>query len=379
MTTMTGRLLLEGELVPGRIELDADRIVTIETGTSSTNDRIIAPGFIDLQVNGGHGIDFGEEPHRMGEVAGWLPETGVTAFLPTIVSSFADRYQRVFEALPGSAGSQGARILGLHLEGPFLAPAKKGAHLLDAIEAAGDALFDTLLQEPSVRLVTLAPERPGALERIARLAERGVLVALGHSDATYEQFEAGVDAGARMATHLFNAMRQLDSREPGVVGAALIDDRVAVGLIADGIHTHPAALALTARIKGTNGITLVSDMMAAAGMPPGAYSLNDIPVFVDETSARLASGRLAGSILTMDAAVRNMVCWGGVSIAAALTMVTATPARLLGLPALGILAPGNTADLVVLDANLQVTETWIGGERVYGITGNGGWEIGDGG
>ncbi len=192
-----------------------------------------------------------------------------------------------------------------------------------------------------------------------------MLVSLGHSEATFEQFEAGIDAGARMATHLFNAMSQLDSREPGAVGAALVDERVTVGLIADGIHTHPANLALTARAKGTHGIALVSDMMAAAGMPPGNYSLNDIPVTVDATSARLADGRLAGSILTMDAAVRNMTAWGRVSIADALTMASAVPAGLLGRNDLGTLAPGNAADLVVLDPELHVAETWIAGEQVF--------------
>jgi N-acetylglucosamine-6-phosphate deacetylase len=365
MTTLAGRLLLDRQLIPGRIELDGDRIAAVVPDVAVIEPRIIAPGFIDLQVNGGYGIDFGEQPERIAGVAAWLPETGCTAFLPTIVSSFADRYRRVFDALPGSEGATGARVLGLHLEGPFLAPAKKGAHDLAAIENADDALFDELLRELSVRLVTLAPERPGALERIARLAECGVLVSLGHSNASFEQFESGIDAGARMATHLFNAMSQLDSRAPGAVGAALVDDRITVGLIADGIHTHPAALALTARAKGTERIALVSDMMAAAGMPPGTYSLNDIPVQVDATSARLADGRLAGSILTMDAAVRNMAAWGRVSAADALTMASTIPARVLGQDDLGTLTTGALADLAILDPDLTLTEPWIAGERVY--------------
>jgi N-acetylglucosamine-6-phosphate deacetylase len=365
MTELAGQILLEGALVPGRIAFEGDRIAAVEPDASVADERIIAPGFIDLQVNGGYGIDFGEEPERIGEVAAWLSQTGCTAFLPTIVSSFGDRYRRVFEAFPAAFGAPGARVLGLHLEGPFLAPGKMGAHALDAIEVADDALFEELLAEESVRLVTLAPERPGALDRIARLVDRGVLVSLGHSEATLEQFEAGIDAGARMATHLFNAMSQLESRAPGAVGGALVDERVTVGLIADGVHTHPANLVLTARAKGRDGIALVSDMMAAAGMPPGSYSLNDIPVTVDATSARLSDGRLAGSILTMDAAVRNMTAWGGVSFADTLTMATAVPARLLGLDDLGTLAPGFAADLVVLDLDLQVTETWIAGEQVF--------------
>ncbi len=365
MTVLAGRLLIDGALVSGRLTLAGDRITAVEPDPSVTDERIIAPGLIDLQVNGGFGVDFGEHPERIAEVAGRLSETGCTAFLPTIVSSFGDRYRRVFDALPSISDAPGARVLGLHLEGPFLAPGKKGAHSLDAIEAADDALFEELLAEDSVRLVTLAPERPGALHRIARLVERGVLVSLGHSEATLEQFEAGIDAGARMATHLFNAMSQLDSRAPGAVGAALVDERVTVGMIADAVHTHAANLALTARAKGPHGIALVSDMMAAAGMPPGNYSLNDIPVRVDATSARLADGRLAGSILTMDAAVRNMTAWGRVSIADALTMASAVPAGLLGREDLGTLAPGNAADLVVLDTSMHVAETWIAGETVF--------------
>ncbi len=364
MTTLSGRLLLDGQLLPGRIVIAGDRIGAVETDAAVTEAQIIAPGYIDLQVNGGYGIDFGEAPERIGEVAAWLPQTGCTAFLPTIISSFAERYRRVFDALPGIEGVAGARVLGLHLEGPFLSPAKKGAHALEAIEAADDALFDELLQEAAVRLVTLAPERAGALDRIARLAERGVLVSLGHSSATYEQFEAGIDAGAQMATHLFNAMSALDSRAPGAVGAALVDERVTVGLIADGIHTHRAVLALAAGIKGRDGIALVSDMMGAAGMPPGIYSLNDIPVTVDETSARLNDGRLAGSILTMDAAVRNMAAWSGVSIADALTMASTIPARLLGRSDLGRIEAGALADLVLLDPDLSVVATWIAGEQV---------------
>lgn len=367
MSELTGLLLLDGALIPGRIVIENDRIAAVEPDASVRSERIVAPGYIDLQVNGGHGIDFGEEPQRIGEVAAWLPSTGCTSFLPTIISSFADRYRRVFDSLPAIEGNAGTRVLGLHLEGPFLAPAKKGAHSIEAIEAADDTLFEELLQEPSVRLFTLAPERAGALDRIAKLAERGVLVSLGHTNATYEEFEAGVDAGARMATHLFNAMSQLDSRAPGAVGAALVDERITVGLIADGIHTHRASLALTARAKSATGIALVSDMMAAAGMPPGTYSLNDIPVSVDATSARLVDGRLAGSILTMDIAVRNMIAWAGVSPADALTMASTIPAQLLGRDELGVLAPGALADLVVLGPDLTVEETWIGGTRVFAI------------
>ncbi len=195
-------------------------------------------------------------------------------------------------------------------KGPFLSPRRAGAHKL-AIDRGGDndTLFNALLEATGVRLVTLAPERPGAAERIRRLRERGIVVSLGHTDATYEQFVPAVDAGATMATHLYNAMSPFGHRAPGVIGAALVDDRVTVGLIADGVHSHPASVRLAIRAKGADRIALVSDIMPAAGMPPGVYTLGGQTVTVDETTAKLADGTLAGSIATLDQAVRNIVRW----------------------------------------------------------------------
>jgi N-acetylglucosamine-6-phosphate deacetylase len=213
--------------------------------------------------------------------------------------------------------------------------------------------------------MTLAPERTGALERIRHLRERGVLVSLGHTDATLEEFVAGVDAGAEMATHLFNAMSPFAHRAPGAIGAALTDDRVTVGLIADGIHAHPASLRLAVRAKGIERVALVSDMMAAAGMPPGPYPLGGQQVMVDGESARLADGTLAGSVLTLDRAVRNAVRWVGVTAAEALAMATAVPARLLGLTDRGRIVTGGIADLVLLDADLRVVTTLVAGQVAY--------------
>ena len=198
MTALDGQILIDGALISGRVLVEGDRIAAVEFDPSVTGEQVVAPGYIDLQVNGAFGVDFGEKPERIAEVAARLPATGVTAFLPTIVSSFADRYRRVFEAMPGAMAASGARILGLHLEGPFLAPAKQGAHALDAIEAADEALFDELLAEPSVRLVTLAPECDPGFRVTRMLADQRILVAAGHSDASLDQLRGAIDAGLRL-------------------------------------------------------------------------------------------------------------------------------------------------------------------------------------
>lgn len=369
---LRGDLLLGGSLTPGEVVIEDGRIRTIHRSPSAAERpypvyeaAIVAPGFIDLQVNGGFGVEVGADPAAIRTLAARLPETGVTAFLPTIVTSPPELYPTAIAAFEAARDLPGARPLGLHIEGPFLSPGRHGAHRRDLIEAADPRLLDTLLEGNAVRLVTLAPERPDAPDLIRRLTARGILVSLGHTDATYEQFVAGVDAGARMATHLYNAMSPFGHRAPGAVGAALLDDRVAVGLIADGIHAHPASLALALRAKGAGHIALITDMMAAAGMPPGTYALGGQRVIVDGTSARLADGTLAGSLLTMDQAVRNMVRWTDATPAAALRMASEVPARLLGSTYLGTIREGVAADLVLLDSELRVRMTIVEGEVVY--------------
>lgn len=369
---VVGRLALGDRLVDGAVVIAGGRIVDVLRQPRAGNlplatrqAAIVAPGLIDLQVNGGFGVEVGRDRSAISDLAAVLPRTGVTAFLPTLISSPAGDYPPLFADLAATADAPGARAIGLHLEGPFLSPARKGAHPAAAIAAADEALFARFLAEPAVRLVTLAPERPGGLDRTRRLRQRGVLVSLGHTDATAEEFSAGVDAGAGMATHLFNAMSPLGHRAPGAVGAALADERVAVGLIADGVHVHPLALRLTVATKGTAGVVLVSDMMAAAGQPPGRYRLGPQQVSVDDSSARLADGTLAGSILTLDRAVRNLTRWLDCSPALPLRMATETPARLLGLADRGRLAPGCVADLVLLDPDLVVVATYVAGSAVF--------------
>lgn len=367
-----GDILLGRGFTPGDLRIEAGRIADIRRASADEIDHgqrydaaYIAPGFIDLQVNGGFGVEVGDDPGAIRTLAARLPETGVTAFLPTIVTSPPEFYPKAIAAFDEARNAPGARPLGLHIEGPFLSPQRHGAHRRGLIESANPRLLDRLLAGDAVRLVTLAPERPDAPELIRRLRERGILVSFGHTDATYEQFVAGVDAGARMATHLYNAMSPFGHRAPGAIGAALLDDRITVGLIADGVHSHPASLALAFRMKREARVALVTDMMAAAGMPPGTYALGGQEVHVDGVSARLADGTLAGSIITMDQAVRNMVHWTGAHLWDVLRMSSRIPARLLGLEYVGRIRSGDIADLVLLDRDLRVQATIIGGEVVY--------------
>jgi N-acetylglucosamine-6-phosphate deacetylase len=367
-----GDLLLGNGFEPGALVIEGGRVTQVlraprqgDLPATVREAAIVAPGLIDLQVNGGYGVEVGADAASLRLLAERLPESGVTAYLPTVVSAEADFYARVFSAFVAGCQALGTRALGVHLEGPFLAPTRRGAHRGEAIEAADDALFAGFLAADVVRLVTLAPERAGALERIGRLVERGVLVSLGHTDATCEEMSAGADAGATMATHLYNAMSPFRHRAPGAIGAALTDDRLTIGLVADGVHSHPASLRLAVRAKGAERIALVTDMMAAAGMPPGDYALGGQRVIVDETSARLTDGTLAGAILTLDEAVRNMVRWTEATPAEALRMASEVPARLLGLADAGRLVAGARADLVLLDRDLRVEETLIDGRTVY--------------
>jgi len=367
-----GRLAIGDILEPGAIVVVDGRVAEVLRAPRAgalprtiIDVPIVAPGLIDLQVNGGFGLEIGIDPTALSVLARRLPEAGVTSYLPTLISSPPATYRGALAALAELPDARGARALGVHLEGPFLSPSWKGAHPLRAIEEASNALFEELIEFPELRLMTLAPELPGAQTRIRRLRDRGVQVSLGHTNATFEEFLAGVDAGAEMATHLYNAMSRFGHRAPGAIGAALTDDRVTVGLIADGVHSHPASLRLAVRAKGTERVALVTDMMAGAGMPPGRYQLGGQPVVVDDTASHLDDGTLAGAILTLDQAVRNAVRLAGVTPAQALRMATEVPARLLGLAETGRIVAGALCDLALFDEDLCVVATIINGEMAY--------------
>lgn len=364
-----GRLLFGTHLEPGTLVVEDGRIASIRRGHISDGDLpetmlesdIISPGLIDMQVNGGWGCEVTADPRDLDHISRSMLRTGVTAWLPTVVTSAADAYPPLFESWQHHDPEAGSIPLGFHLEGPFLSPEKKGAHRREFIEAADDALFNSWLDQESIALVTLAPERDGAMNRIRRLVESGVLVSLGHTNATYEDFVAGIDAGARKATHLFNAMTQIHHRAPGAMVATMVDDRVTAGLIPDGIHSHPATVRLAIKTKGLDNIVVVSDMMAACGLGPGKYTLGTMEVTVTEDSARLADGTLAGSILTMDEALRNLVEWSDASPAEALHTMTAVPARLLGDSRRGQLVTGSRADLTLWSDDLYPTRTIVAG------------------
>ena len=365
---LTGQVLFpDGVLRPGEVTVSDGLIADVRL-LENALDQIIAPGFIDLQLNGGYGHDFTANPASIYHVAAHVLQTGVTAYLPTIITAPLESYRRALDALSPldlfSRSGKQSHILGFHFEGPYLSPQRKGAHNPAYLRPNGDPLADGIAGD-GLRLMTLAPELQNGLRAIRDLRTRGVVVSIGHSAATYDQAMAALDAGATWGTHLFNAMSPLHHREPGVIGALLADERAAIGLIADGVHLHPSMFGWLIRAKGAGGIVLVTDAIAAMGQGPGEYALGDRRVLVSATSARLDDGTLAGSILTMDQAVRNLISWDSCSLAEALTMASATPARLLGLDTLGRLAPGCVADIVVLDETLHVRQTVVGGQVMF--------------
>lgn len=328
---------------------------------------LLAPGLIDLQLNGAFGDDFTANPHTIWSVAQQLPRYGVTAFLPTIITSpptTVAAAQQVLRERPSDF--RGTEPLGLHLEGPFLNPQKKGAHNPAYLRDPDLDLVAGWSLNTGVRLVTLAPELPGAIDVIEQLAARGVVVSAGHSMATYAEAQRGFEAGVGYGTHLFNAMSSLGHREPALPGALLSHADAVVGLIPDGIHVHPALVQLIWQIKGPRGVNLVSDAIAALGMPPGTYHLNDLEIVVTERESRLLNGTIAGSIVSLDEAVRNLVAYTGCASEDAITTATSTPADVLHLGhERGRVQAGYRADLVLLTPELEVTTTIVGGNIVY--------------
>jgi N-acetylglucosamine-6-phosphate deacetylase len=345
---------------------------------------LLVPGFVDLQVNGYFGVEFAAaDPAGWARVVSGLPATGVTAFLPTIITAPSGRLAAALRSAAGLIAGlpSGARALGIHLEGPFISPLRRGAHnaewITDPVPAEVDRLIDAASGQ--LRLVTLAPERDGAIAAIDRFTRAGALVSVGHSDATSAQVAAAVDAGARMVTHLFNGQRPLHHREPGVPGHALADQRVTSGLIADLRHVA-AEVCMIAFTAAPGRICLVTDAAACAGMPPGRYLLGGEPITLPAGGAPpvRADGTLAGSALRMDDAVANMVT-AGAGLPDAVAAASRVPADLIGRPDLGRIAPGAAADLVWLDDGLRTQAAWVRGDMVYSASasGRGAWPAAD--
>lgn len=336
--------------------------------TIDAHGLFLTPGFIDLQMNGAFGYDFTKDPSQIWNAASKLVRYGVTTFLPTLVSTSLKNIreaQSVLVQKPRPA-TRGATPLGLHVEGPFLNPAKKGAHNPKYLRLPTMRDISEWMPETGIRQVTLAPELTGALDVIRALATNGVVVSAGHSLAGFEEAKSGIEAGIRYATHVFNGMPALHHREPALTGAVLADERVTVGLIADGIHVHPALVKLLWQLLWDGRLNLVTDSMAALGKEPGTYRLGDLTVTVTGETCRLSDGTLAGSILSLDKAIRNLILYTGCGLSQAVRTVTATPAALLGIAdRKGQIAPGFDADLVLLTADYEVEATVVDGSLVY--------------
>ena len=355
----------DGEkLVPGDVTVSGGRIV--ELGVEpAVGELVAAPGFVDLQLNGFAGVDFltaDAASHRRAATA--VAASGVTAYQPTLISADVETLERaVATAAAAEDGHEAARVLPVHLEGPFLSPAWPGAHPREALLEPDPAVAERLLAAGPVGMVTLAPERPGGLELVALLRAAGVVVSIGHSDATAAQATAAFDAGARSLTHAFNAHRRLAGRDPGPLGVALTRDDVWITVIADGVHLAAETVRLLHGAAGRR-LVAVSDAMAAVGLGDGEYPFGQLTVTVADGRATLRDGRLAGSVAPLDECLRELVrC--GVPQAAALAAVTARPAAVLGRDDLGRLAPGLPADVVLLDRELRPVRTLRAGRTVF--------------
>lgn len=361
MTTITAARVLTpaGVVAPGRVELDGGRITAVGAGPADAPDITLCPGFVDLQVNGIGPIDVAAaDGADWDELDRLLLAQGVTAWCPTVVTSALDDYDAPLARIAAAAARSGQRpsILGAHLEGPFLGGAP-GAHRRHLIRPLDREWLDGLPEV--VRLITLAPEQHGAADAIAALRERDVTVALGHSTASFGETGAAVDAGATLVTHCFNGMGSLHHRTPGLVGAALSDDRLTVSVIADLVHVHPAVLSIIFRAKGQARVAVVTDAVAWA-----AADLVELGVRADGPAPTLPDGTLAGSAVTMDQSIRNLVHEAGVPLEDAVRAASTTPADVVGAPERGRIDVGCVADLVALDADLGVAATWVGGVKV---------------
>lgn len=366
---------------PAAVIIDGDRIVDVVDGRPAHSDDhlelaagVLTPGLIDLQINGAFGVDFiTAGPGDWASVSATLPTTGVTAFQPTFTTAPLDTLTAGLDqaraARQALAGSAGARLLGVHLEGPFLSPAQAGVHPKEHMLAPTAAHLDTLLgrgPQDIVTMLTLAPELAEAVDAVRRLVAAGIVVSIGHTDATAAQVRAAADAGATMVTHVFNAMRGLGHREPGTAGQALADPRLVVGLIADLMHVSGEIVSVV-MMAAAGRVALVTDAIAAAGMPPGRYELGEsvVDVFSDGLP-RNAAGAIAGSTLALDDAVRNVVSVG-VRREAAFEAATRVPADVIGRCDLGRLEAGALADLAWWSEDLRPLGTWIGGRATQAV------------
>jgi N-acetylglucosamine-6-phosphate deacetylase len=389
-------------LSPGTLVIDDGRIAEIRPDAPSASHpqslfafhgHYIVPGFIDVHVHGVDGVDALDAGDAIGSIAARLPRYGVTAFCPTTIACAPDPLRRVLDQVRRARETpppRAARVLAAHLESNFISGEYNGAQPLDCLRSPRAALAGSgepgasggsgrsggftgaaILAEieratPDVGIVTVASELDGGLDLVRWLAGRGHLVSLGHSGATYDEAVEAIAAGARHATHLFNRMPPLGHRSPGLAGAVLQTEEIAAEIICDGVHVHPAIVRAAVAAKHPSRVMAITDATAAAGLPPGSQAmLGGRPITAGESTALLADGTIAGSVLTMDRAFRTLVATMGVPLLDAVTLCATTAARELGLVGHGILAPEAWADLVILDANLTVVQTYVAGQLVY--------------
>lgn len=362
-----GRLLRNHQLQQEDLWVSQGKIIAPQLKADEEIDAkgaIIAPGYIDLQINGGFGYDFSSEPESVEIVARLLPQYGVTAFLPTVISSSSDHYHNLIPHLYPRTSPGTTTILGCHLEGPFFCKKRSGAHNLDVLQSLDQADVEEFYGSlENVRIVTLAPEQPQAFEAIEQLKTHGVIVSAGHSSASYSVMQESIKAGVSLATHLFNAMAPLHHREPGLVTAILTSSDMHYSVIADGVHLHPAILKLCWQTN-PKGLILVTDAIEALGLEDGSYRLGSKDVTVSEGKAVIAGTEtIAGSVISMDAAVRYFQEATGCNLINAIEAATLKPATVLGIEKeKGTLDIGANADFIFLDDQLYVQACYIAGK-----------------
>jgi N-acetylglucosamine-6-phosphate deacetylase len=368
-----GAVVIDGQVCrPGWVETSGRRIVACGAGAPpgpadvDLADCVVVPGFIDMHVHGGGGASFNDGDS--GVVAGFHREHGTTSMLASLVTIAPADLMTAVRTL--AEATREGTVAGIHLEGPWLSAAQCGAHDPALLRAPDPAEIEAVLAaaDGTVRMVTLAPELPGSDAAIRLFLDAGVVVAVGHTNATYEQTRRAVDLGATVGTHLFNAMPRLDHRTPGPVPALLTDPRVTVEIIADGVHVHPAMVQLVIDAAGPERVAVVTDAMAAAGCGDGAFRLGTMPIEVESGVARVrGTSTIAGSTATMDQLFRSVAGRDSdAALAAAVRMTSATPARALGLGRVGELRAGYAADLVALDRDLQVAAVMARGDWLQG-------------